>query len=166
MSLEKMLELNTAAVTRLADLMERFKPNAAAATVAAKGLKVGLDKIAEEPAPKKKAPAKKAEVKEEPKVETMASVVQEMVDDDEKLKAEVKEEPKPEIVEEVKEVELIDLQKVAQFLVIKGKDAKTKALAAIEGIAGKGAKIASLDEKFYPEVLAALEEIKANLEEV
>lgn len=166
MSLEKMLELNTAAVTRLADLMERFKPNAAAATVAAKGLKVELDKIAEEPAPKKKAPAKKAEVKEEPKVETMASVVQEMVDDDEKLKEAPKEEPKPEVVEEPKEVELVDIQKVARILITAGGDAKTQAKAAIETVAGKGAKIATLDKALYAEVLAALEVVQANLEEV
>ena len=164
MSLEKALELNTAAVTRLADLMERFKPNAAAATVAAKGLKVELDKIAEEPAPKKKAPVKKAEVKEE--LPPSGVNPDRVIEVKEEPKAEVKEEPKPEIVEEVKEVKLIDLQKVAQFLVIKGGEVKAEAKAAIGEIAGKGAKLSDLDKKFYPAVLAALESIKANLEEV
>ena len=164
MSLEKALELNTAAVTRLADLMERFKPNAAAATVAAKGLKVELDKIAEEPAPKKKAPVKKAEVKEE--LPPSGVNPDRVIEVKEEPKAEVKEEPKPEIVEEVKEVELVDIQKVARILITAGGDAKTQAKAAIETVAGKGAKIATLDKALYAEVLAALEVVQANLEEV
>ena len=157
MSLEKALELNTAAVSRLADLMERFKPNAATSETATVDGPTVTTK-AEKPEPKKKAPAKKAEVvevKEEPKVEEPKA---------EEPKAKVKEEPKAEVVEKVKEVELVDLQKVARVLVTKG--AKPQALEAIERIAGKGAKVHSLDPAKFGEVLAAFEAILAELEEV
>jgi len=69
MSLEKALELNTAAVSRLADLMERFKPNAATSETAAP---VETPK-AEKPAPKAKVidkrPKKITPKAEEPKAE-------------------------------------------------------------------------------------------------
>ena len=139
MSLEKMLELNTAAITRLADLMERFKPNAATSEA--------VTPKAEKPAPKKKAPAKKVTLVDPPD-----------------QRVETTETPKAEPVE-VK-VELVDSQKVARVLITAGGDAKTQAKAAIEKVAGAGAKIATLDKALYADVLAALEAVQANLEEV
>ena len=171
MSLEKMLELNTAAtelntaaVSRLADLMERFKPNAATSEA--------VTPKAEKPAPKKKAPAKKVTLVDPPdqRDETTETPKAEPVE----VKAEpveVKEEPKAEPVEvkeepKAKEVSLVDIQKVARVLITAGGDDKTQAKAAIETVAGKGAKIASLDKALYADVLAALEAVQANLEEV
>jgi HD-GYP domain-containing protein (c-di-GMP phosphodiesterase class II) len=159
MSLEKALELNTAAVSRLADLMERFKPNAATSETSETAAPVEKPK-AEKPAPKKKAPAKKVEVIEEPKAEEVKSPIHP------NQRVETTEpSPKAEVIEEVKEVELKDVQTIAREIVIKGKEAKALALAALEKIAGKGTKIHSLDPSKYAEVLAALEEIKANLVE-
>ena len=163
-----MLELNTAAITRLADLMERFKPNAATIKVEGTTATIPGPSVETLKAEDKKAVAEMAtEIVERAKKKAPAKKVTLVDPPGQRVKT--TETPKAtdaEVIEVIKEVELVDIQKVARALVIKGKDVKAAALAAIEAIAGKGAKIHSLDKKFYAEVLAALEALQANLEEV
>jgi hypothetical protein len=199
MSLEKSLELNskilalntdavkahTAATTRLADLMEKFKPQPCTKKTRAKVEDASMEriladvprlKVVEEPKaeePEVKTLTEWREV-EEPKAEEpipakgsvldiAVDIVEEGIREQlEKVKDAFAEEPK---AEEPKEITLTDLRSVAKVLLLAGDTMKADAKAAIAKIAGDSAKISTMDSKFYPEVFAALKALQATIKE-